>query len=100
MEAQTDLITAILYSVSGALILAITGMIIHAYNRILKTQDAFLEALSAIKVEQAEQFMLIDANKDHIVRVERILESQSDEMADKIVMKLRAMSGSNHTGKK
>lgn len=91
MEAQTDLITAILYSVSGALILAITGMIVHAYNRILKTQDAFLQALSDIKIEQAEQFKDIDNNREHIIRVERLITHQSEDMAEKIVTKLRAM---------
>ncbi len=93
MEAQTDLITAILYSVSGALILCIVGMIIHAYNRILKTQDAFLEALSEIRLEQVEHFKDIENNKEHIMRIERVITNQSEEVADKIVTKLKAAGG-------
>lgn len=93
MEAQTDLITAILYSVSGALILAITGMIIHAYNRILKTQDAFLEALGKIRIEQTKHAIKIDSTKEHVTRLERIVNDESDIMADKIVTKLRAAGG-------
>ena len=93
MQAQSDLITAILYSVSGALVLAITAMIVHAYNRILTTQDAFLEALNIIKIEQAEQAGQIANNKEHVVRLERIVNDESDAMADKIVTKLKAAGG-------
>jgi len=93
MEAQTDLITAILYSVSGAVILAIAGMIIMAYNRIVKTQDAFLEALSAIRLEQVHQNNEIKNNHEHIVRLERVQENQSETIADHIVTKLKAAGG-------
>lgn len=93
MQAQSDLITAILWAVSGALILTITAMIVHAYNRILNTQDAFLQALSEIKLEQVEQAGQIANNKEHVVRLERIVNDESDAMADKIVTKLKAAGG-------
>lgn len=93
MQAQSDLITAILYSVSGALILAITAMIVHAYSRVLKTQDAFLETLSEMRIEQAEHALKIESNTAHVIRLERVVTNHSDEVADKIVTKLKAAGG-------
>lgn len=94
----SDVITAILYTLTGVFALAISAMVVHAYNRIMKTQDAFLQALSDIRLEQVDQNNKIKNNHEHLVRLERVQTTHAEDLADKIITKLRAVSGGNHVG--
>lgn len=90
MNYETTALTVIFYTLTGAFALAIVWMIVQAYNRIVKTQDAFLEALNDIRMEQIDQNHNIKNNHEHIVRLERVQAGQAEEMADHIVTKLKA----------
>lgn len=93
MEAQTDTITAIIFSLCAFVTGGLCFIIWHMYTRILKTQDAFIEALQAVRLEQVEQNNNIRNNHEHIVRLERFQTSHAEEMADHIVTKLKASMG-------
>ena len=93
MEAQTDAITAIIFSFCAFVMGGLCFIIWHMYTRILKTQDAFIDALTDVKLEQVDQNNNIKNNHHHIVRLERVQESQAEDIADRIVTKLRAAGG-------
>lgn len=93
MQHETDAITVIFYALTGVFGIAICTMVFHAYNRIMKTQDAFMDALQKIHIHQEKQDNSIENNKQHIVRLERVQETQAEKISDQIVSKLRAAGG-------
>lgn len=95
MSHETDALNVVIYACLGLAITALGFIIWHMYTRILVTQDAFIEALNEIKLEQVEQNLKIENNHDHIKRIERIQLTQAESLADTIVAKLRAASGSH-----
>lgn len=98
MQHETDALTVVVYSVCAVMCGGLSFIIWHMYSRVIRTQDAFLEALSVLQLEQVKQNYEIKNNHEHLVRLERVQNTHSDDLADKIITKLRAISGSNHVG--
>lgn len=93
MQHETDAITVIIFSFCAFVTGGLCFIIWHMYTRILKTQDAFILALNRVELEQVSQNNEIKNNHQHIVRLERVQENQSEVIADHIITKIRAAGG-------
>lgn len=93
MTVNTDALTYVVYSVCAFMTGGLCFIIWHMYSRILRTQDAFIEALNDVRLEQVQQNHEIKSNKEHIIRLERVQTSAHEDLADTIVAKLMFLKG-------